>query len=249
MKFSALTLLLSVTTIAGAVPLFDGKTFAGWEGDTAKTWRIENDALVGGSMEGNRRNEFLMTQKSYRNFSLKFDYKLTGTEGFVNGGVQFHSERVPKSENEVRGFQADIGASYTGFLQDESRRSKCPAAADRELVKSLEKPGDWNRYEIRAEGPHVQLFVNGVRTVDYTEKDPAIPLEGRIGLQIHGGCKAVIFFRNLTIEEITTITCRVHPFSQSHEFRQDRRHQRGNLVERVITKWMEPTNRLMQSSV
>jgi len=33
------------------VSLFDGKTFKGWAGDTNKTWRIENGALVGtGSM-------------------------------------------------------------------------------------------------------------------------------------------------------------------------------------------------------
>ena len=33
------------------VSLFDGKTFKGWEGDTNKTWRIENGALVGGSLK------------------------------------------------------------------------------------------------------------------------------------------------------------------------------------------------------
>ncbi len=33
------------------VSLFDGKTFAGWEGDTDKTWKIEDGAIVGGSLE------------------------------------------------------------------------------------------------------------------------------------------------------------------------------------------------------
>ncbi len=28
--------------------MFDGQTFAVWEGDTAKTWRIEEGALAGG---------------------------------------------------------------------------------------------------------------------------------------------------------------------------------------------------------
>jgi len=35
---------------AKAKPLFDGKTFAGWDGDTKKTWRIEDGSLVGGSL-------------------------------------------------------------------------------------------------------------------------------------------------------------------------------------------------------
>jgi hypothetical protein len=34
---------------AKAKPLFDGKTFAGWDGDTKKTWRIQDGTLVGGS--------------------------------------------------------------------------------------------------------------------------------------------------------------------------------------------------------
>ena len=50
---------------AGEKPLFDGKTLAGWEGDTAKTWRVEDGAIVGGSLEtAVPRNEFLCTTKS-----------------------------------------------------------------------------------------------------------------------------------------------------------------------------------------
>jgi len=50
--------------------------------------------IVGGSLNGNPRNEFLATRASYKNFRLRLDYKLVGTEGFVNGGVQFRSQRI-----------------------------------------------------------------------------------------------------------------------------------------------------------
>jgi hypothetical protein len=36
---------------------------------------------------------------------------------------------------------------------------------------------------------------------DYTEPDGAIPHYGRIGLQIHGGSQAEVFFRKITIVE------------------------------------------------
>ncbi len=49
------------------------------------------------------------------------------------------------------------------------------------------KPNEWNRYEIRCEGKRIRLFINGTQTVDYTEPDPKIPLEGVIAVQIHGG--------------------------------------------------------------
>ena len=63
-------------------------------------------------MDGNARNEFLATKKSYRNFRLKLEYKLVGTEGFVNGGVQFRSKRIAEPAHEMSGYQADIGAGH-----------------------------------------------------------------------------------------------------------------------------------------
>jgi hypothetical protein len=198
-----LLLLCSLgTAFAGPVSLFDGKTFEGWEGETSKVWRIADGVILGGSMEGNPQNEFLATKKQYQNFRLTLEYKLNGTEGFVNGGVQFRSIRISQPPNEMLGYQADIGAGYSGCLYDESRRKTMLAKPAEELIKSAEKPGEWNTYEIRAEGTRIQLFVNGVRTVEYTESAPEIALKGSIALQIHGKCKAEIAFRNIQIEEL-----------------------------------------------
>lgn len=200
--FGLLLALAQAVSGAELVPLFDGKSFAGWEGDTTKVWRIEDGVIVGGSLEGNPQNEFLATKKAYRNFRLVLEYKLTGTEGFVNGGVQFRSERIEQPPNEMIGYQADIGAGYSGCLYDESRRKKMLATAVKEVIAKAEKPGQWNTYEIRAEEQRIQLLVNGVRTADYTEREPGIALKGKIALQIHGGCKAVIAFRNIRIEAL-----------------------------------------------
>jgi hypothetical protein len=190
--------LLILALLAQEEVLFDGKTLEGWEGDL-KVWRVVDGAIVGGSMQGNPRNEFLTTKKAYKDFTLTFEYKLVGTEGFVNGGVQVRSKRIPNPPNEMSGYQADIGAGMTGTLYDESRRNKALVKADPARIKTLEKPGEWNRYEVRCEGPRIRLFINGEQTVDYTEPDPKIELDGLIGLQIHGNCKAEIRFRDLKI--------------------------------------------------
>ena len=48
-----------------AVPLFDGRTFKGWEGDTNGTWRIEAGAITAGSPDpATPRNAFPTTMKS-----------------------------------------------------------------------------------------------------------------------------------------------------------------------------------------
>ena len=185
---------------AAEVELFDGATLRGWEGNT-NVWRVRDGVIVGGSRSGNPRNEFLATVRSYTNFLLRLEYKLIGTRGFTNGGVQIRSQRIAQPPNEMSGYQADIGAGWSGSLYDESRRNRMLATADKALVQRIERHGDWNRYEITCEGNRIQLFLNGERTADYTESDPTIPQHGRIALQIHGDNDAEVFYRRITIEE------------------------------------------------
>src|SRR5262245_61878890 len=183
-------------------PLFDGKTLAGWEGDTAKTWRVEDGAIAGGSLETTvPRNEFLCTTKSYGDFELKVKFKLLGDRDKANAGVQIRTKRIP-NHHEVSGYQADVGQGYWGALYDESRRNKVLAAPDAKVLKDLVKHDDWNDYVIRCEGPRIRLWLNGTLTVDYTEKDDKIERTGIIGLQIHGGAKAKALYKDITIEEL-----------------------------------------------
>lgn len=186
-----------------SVALFDGKTFAGWEGDTINTWRIQEGMIIGGSLRTTvPQNDFLCTKKSYGNFVLKLKIKLTGNEGFLNSGVQFRSSRLTDPSNEMTGYQADWGEGYWASLYDESRRNTTLAAPDSAKVLSWIRINDWNDYEIRAEDKRIRLYINGHQTVDYWEKEADIPQAGRIGLQIHGGGKAEAAFKDITIEEI-----------------------------------------------
>lgn len=197
-----LGLLGLATAQAAPVAIFDGKSFEGWEGDTAKTWRIEGGEIVGGSLtEKVAHNEFLATKKSYKNFDLRLKFKLTGTEGQINGGVQIRSERIP-DHFEMIGYQADMGEKYYGALYDESRRKKILAAPEPDVIAKALKLNEWNEYRIRCEGRHIQLWVNGVLTVDYTEADEAIVQQGRIAVQIHGGGKAEARYKDIQIEEL-----------------------------------------------
>jgi hypothetical protein len=187
-----------------ATPLFDGKTFAGWEGDTKTTWRIEKSCLVGGGLEKKQpRNEFLATEKEYGDFVVTVKFRLLGDskKGFVNSGVQFRSQRI-KNSHEMIGYQADLGDGFWGSIYDESRRKKVMAAADQEAMHKALKPGEWNEYKVRAEGRRIQTWINGVQGVDYTEADEKIPQVGHIGLQIHGGGPAEVWFKDIAIEEL-----------------------------------------------
>lgn len=189
--------------MVASTSLFDGKTFAGWEGDTTKTWRIENGAIIGGSLTTTvPQNEFLCTTREYKNFVLRLNFKLTGTEGMANAGVQLRSKRIAQPPNEVSGYQADIGDGYWGSLYDESRRNRLLVHADPKKMETLVKRNDWNEYVMRCEGKRIRLYLNGQLTVDYTESEANIPESGIIAVQIHGGGKAEAAYKDITLLEL-----------------------------------------------
>lgn len=190
---------------ADPIKLFDGKTFEGWEGDTVNTWRIEDGCFTAGSLDKKQpRNEFLSTKANYGDFELKFKCKLKGdpASGFVNSGVQIRSVRIP-DHHEMIGYQADIGdPKYWGALYDESRRKKMLAEPDMTKVEPVLKRNDWNDFTVRCEGPRIQIWVNGVQTVDYTEEDKSIPLTGKIAVQIHGNGNTQVWFKDIVLTEV-----------------------------------------------
>jgi hypothetical protein len=206
----ALCVLAASVSLAGgaetskAVPIFDGKTFRGWEGDTNKTWRIENGAFAGGTLkEKVAHNEFISTTRGYTNFVLRLKFKLVGTEGFVNGGVQVRSQRISNPAFEMSGYQIDVGdPEWWGCIYDESRRNKVVAKSDMNEVNKVLKRNDWNDYVIRCEGKRIRVSLNGYQTVDYTEPDNSIPQHGLIAVQVHGGGKAEASYKDISVEEL-----------------------------------------------
>ncbi|HON93494.1 MAG TPA: DUF1080 domain-containing protein [Sedimentisphaerales bacterium] len=184
-----------------AISLFDGKTLRGWESNL-DWFRVEDGAIVAGNLKKTiPRNEFLCTTKAYGDFELRLKVKLLGDPAHANAGIQIRSRRIP-NHNEMIGYQADMGQHYWGCLYDESRRNKILAQPAAEVLKKALKPGDWNQYVIRCEGRRVQLWLNGVQTVDYTEPDESIEQTGLIGLQIHSGPASEAWYKDIEIVEI-----------------------------------------------
>ena len=177
-------------------PLFDGKTLEGWSGDP-DLWKVEDGAIVGSTDEKPiKHNTFLATTKSYKNFILKAKFKLRNG----NSGIQVRSKQSP--DYVVKGYQPDIAESrYTGILYEEGGRG---ILADVDPKKAAEafKRNDWNEYVITCDGPHIKLELNGVTTVDYTEKSEKGATEGIIALQLHVGGKMKVWFKDVEIKEL-----------------------------------------------
>ncbi|MDP1589488.1 MAG: DUF1080 domain-containing protein [Prosthecobacter sp.] len=206
MRSSILFLAFLSATAFGAdpVPLFDGKTLEGWDFDPAM-WRVEDGVITGGSTtEKIKKNDFISTKKSYQNFELKLKIKVSGDPktGMLNSGIQIRSIRDGSA---MSGYQVDCGAGWFGKIYDEHRRNKVIWAPTPEQQAALDKAIDvfgWNEYVIRAEGPRIQTWINGVHCIDYTETDPNIALDGHIAPQVHSGGVCLVQVKDVTIEEL-----------------------------------------------
>ena len=188
-----------------AVSLFDGKTLTGWDGD--RNWfRVEDGCIVAGSLEKEiPHNMFLCTTKEYDDFELKLEIKIMGPGD--NSGIQFRSRRIPGGP-EVSGYQADAGGPIGDFgvvwgsLYDEARRNRMLVTANQEEIVKVYRQNEWNEMVVKCQGNHIQIWLNGYQTVDYTEEDDTIPKKGIIGFQLHAGAPTEVRYRNIKLTEL-----------------------------------------------
>jgi putative membrane-bound dehydrogenase-like protein len=170
------------------VILFNGKDLIGWTGNP-ELWKVEEGEIVGRTT-GLNRNEFLISEWLLEDFKVEVEIKLVNDEG--NSGIQFRSQALP--EGEVKGYQADAGPGWWGKLYEEHGRALLWDKSGEAHVKK----GEWNRYEISAQGSQIRTWINGQPCVDLD--DPQGARSGVIALQLHSGGKTEVRFRNFKLD-------------------------------------------------
>ena len=146
-------------------------------------------------------NSFIATRRLFHNFDLRLKIRITGTEGFVNSGIQIRSVRVPDS-HEMIGYQVDAGKGWWGKLYDESRRRKVIGeSADAEAVNRAVKQDGWNDYRIRAEGTRIRSWINGVVALDFTRRrNRTYRRTGRSDCRSTATARLLVQIKDVTIE-------------------------------------------------
>jgi hypothetical protein len=186
------------------ISLFDGKTMSGWKTiDPAelRLWTVADSALKSGDgVNKIETNRYLLTTKEYGDFEFRCLFRLSGDAktGMINSGIQYRSF---VKDGKMIGYQADIGNGYWGDIYDEHRRGKL-IGGDMRTLRHLLKEDGWNSYIIRCKGNRHELYINGVKTCDYIEKDEKIPKKGVIAVQIHSGGVAQVEFKDLVLTEL-----------------------------------------------
>ncbi len=200
-----------------APPLFDGLTLEGWDGDP-RFWSVENGCIVGRSTPDNPCTDstyLLWRGGEVADFELEFEYRIAGG----NSGLQFRSREAGPWK--LAGPQADIedGPDWSGCLYEqdgrgvvarrgekvqlEPKRRTAAAFGDKAQLDRLARKAEWNRYRVRAVGPHIELALNGVTTVEVLDLDPErFRARGLLAFQLHAGAPMQIEVRALKLTHI-----------------------------------------------
>jgi hypothetical protein len=178
----------------GFTPLFNGKDFKGWKfelgkkgAEPEKTFTVKDGVIVvSGEPAG-----YFYTDKSYKNYVLRFDWQYPKKSG--NSGVLVHIQEPhtvwPKCV-EVQGHHQSHGHIFA--IQGAKGKFTTDTEAQKKAIKGV---GEWNTTEITCKDGEITSKVNGVQVS--TGKGDVT--EGPFGFQSEG---VELLFRNIRIKEM-----------------------------------------------
>jgi len=168
-------------------PIFNGRDLTGWHSSEIESfWRAEDGVLIGESVSGLDEN-YLWTDETYGDFVLEFDVRWTGE---IDSGIELREPRLQLQLGVSRSLGVDMtGSFYVGPAgYPESGRAK-------NVAQLLHQEGEWNTFRLEARGDTFTVWVNGQPASHYT--DARFSGAGPLGLQIHGGLKMKVEYRNI----------------------------------------------------
>ncbi|NCY02095.1 MAG: DUF1080 domain-containing protein [Planctomycetia bacterium] len=143
---------------AGFVPLFDGATLAGWQGNVAGYEVVDGEIRCRKGAGGN-----LLTTGEYDDFVLRFEFRLT--PGANNGlGIRAPAQGDAAFAGMELQILDDASPKYAGIQPWQVHGSIYGVvAAER---GALRPAGEWNSEEVTVKGSQVTVTVNGRQIVD-----------------------------------------------------------------------------------
>jgi len=186
--------------------LFDGKDFAGWQVYFGKagtgndgTFTVQDGILIcSGKPAG-----YMVTEKSYGNYTLQFDFAFKRPEGLKddaefrgNSGCLIHVGEQNALGVWPRSIEVQGANRQMGVILPIPRDLKCTRTFDGQALASVLRPvGQFNRIEIEVQGGDMTISINGA--VVSTVRDCELTA-GPIGIQSEG---AETHWKNIRIRE------------------------------------------------
>ena len=174
----------------------DGKVIAfvgiekdrkGTPGKEVTLWQIKDGMIVGGGPSSH-----IFTDVEATDFYYRVEAKIND---HGNSGQYFRTKFGPGFP---AGYEAQINATHgdpirTGSLYPDGRTKLGMFKKDITVMNTApHKPNEFFTQEVIAEGNHIQIFVNGKKTVDFTDPNKT-NMKGHFALQGHDPCSVMTF--------------------------------------------------------
>lgn len=196
----------------GFTSLFNGRDLSGWivpEGDNGH-WKVVDGVIdYDACSEAPGRDKNLWTEKEYKDFTLRVDWRLKQTTGLYDMPVVLpdgsHKRDAEGREIKIPTPNADSGiylrgsskaqlniwcwpigsGEVYGYRMDKTMPPDVRAGVTPK-VRADKPVGEWNRFEITLKGERLTVVLNGQTVID-NARLPGLPERGRLALQHHGG--------------------------------------------------------------
>jgi hypothetical protein len=151
----------------------------GTAGKEVTLWQIKDGMIVGGGPASH-----IFTEVEAEDFHYRVEAKINDRG---NSGQYFRTAFGPGFP---KGYEAQINATHTDQIRTGSLYPSFGklTEADRKKILVMKdapnKPNEFFTQEVVAEGNHIQIFVNGKKTVDFTDPNNAFT-KGHFALQGH----------------------------------------------------------------
>ncbi len=153
------------------IPLFNGKDLEGWRPSEHKdSWKVRDGQL---SAEGPRSHLFY-TGREFKNFELEVEAMVPPA---CNSGVYFHTA-YQETGFPIKGFEIQINNTASGEGTYQERKKTGSLYGLRNVYKQLVPDDQWFRLSATVRGKNVQIRIDGVLVVDYTEPNPPVIPDG-----------------------------------------------------------------------
>lgn len=206
-KWMTLLMTVAVWTAGHAdegawTALFDGSRD---DGDLKDNWTLEE-----GVLGLNKQGGGLLTRKTYQDFELRFDWKISPGG---NSGIKYRYAKYNAGTNGPE-YQMMDDKSKSEGKESWSGTASLYLLSPRAASGALKKAGEWNTGRIVAKGTRIEHWLNGTKVVDVDLAGPAFldqvkktkfkgyegygTLDGQILFTDHN---SPVWFRNIRIRE------------------------------------------------
>jgi hypothetical protein len=149
------------------IPLFNGKDLAGWRpSDHKDAWKVRDGQIVA---DGGVSHLFY-TGREFKNFELEVEAM---AETACNSGVYFHTA-YQETGFPTKGFEVQINHTAGGEGTYRERKKTGSLYGIRNVYKQLVNDNQWFKMNVLVRGKNVQVRLDNMLVVDYTEPTPAI---------------------------------------------------------------------------